>query len=130
MTKRIQYKCSICNRSGAGYRETTLVKGSKRAEDIPPDNWLHMYGSIYLCSNCVENTEALRKADLLVKKEKESDRNARHGCILLCFFILAAIGIALYTVYIIYGREGIDNILAIIFAIAMLLGGSLFARKK
>ena len=128
MTKRIKYKCSVCHRSGAGYQETIHSGSSERKEDIPPDNWLHMYGSVYLCSNCSDNPKALHEANLLVTQEKATEKKNRRSCILLCLFILIAIGIAFYAVYAMYGEDSVGKIIAIVLLVVFIFVKSIFKK--
>lgn len=64
MTQRVKYNCSICNQSGTGYWE----KKGNSEENIPPDNWLHVGGAIYLCGKCVDNPDVLQKVGLKVEE--------------------------------------------------------------
>ena len=79
MTQRVKYNCSICNQSGTGYRE----KKGNSEENIPPDNWLHVGGTIYLCGKCADNPDALQKAELMVEEERQRNRLGCFGQLVL-----------------------------------------------
>ena len=87
MTQRVKYNCSICNRSGTGYRE----KKGDSEENIPPDNWLHVGGTIYLCDKCADNPDALQKAELKVKKERRWNRFIFLGKLVLVEIVIPAL---------------------------------------
>ena len=70
----------------------------------------------------------MHEANLLVTQEKATEKKNRRSCILLCLFILIAIGIAFYAVYAMYGEDSVGKIIAIVLLVVFIFVKSIFKK--